>query len=120
MAAVEPPAHFRLAARRQVSLAVTFRVGVALTRRGRTFDLSMAGAFVETPHPPLPGEAVVLVLESPTAWDPLEIPCHVRWADEDGARGPMGFGVRFGDLSDTQSVALHELLLRTGFLDASG
>jgi len=101
-----------------VSIAVTFRVGVALTRRGRTYDLSMAGALVETPRPPLAGEAIVLILESPTAWDPLEIPCDVRWVDAEGSRGPVGFGVRFTDLSDTQSVALHELLLRAGFLDA--
>jgi len=120
MAAVEPPAHFRENARRNVSLAVTFRVGVALTRRGRTYDLSMAGAFVETPRPPMAGEQIELVLESPTAWDPLEIPCEVRWVDEDGARGPKGFGVRFSDLSPTQAVALHELLLRTGFLEESG
>jgi len=116
MPSVEPPAHFRKDARQAVSLTVRFRVGVALTHRGRTSDLSMAGAFVQTNRPPLAGTKVVLVLESPTAWDPLEIPCDVRWVDEAGRRGPRGFGVRFTELSQAQAGALHELLLRTGFL----
>jgi len=117
MAPVEPPAHFREDARRSVCLSVKFRVGVALTRQGRTFDLSMAGAFIETQSPPIAGAEVVLLLESPTAWDPLEIPCDVRWVDERGVSGPRGFGVRFSALSAAQGTALHELLLRTGFLE---
>ena len=96
---------------------MTFRVGVALTRKGRTFDLSMAGAFIETASPPMVGAEVVLILESPSAWDPLQIPCEVRWVDERGVDSPRGFGVRFMALSDAEGAALRELLLRTGFLE---
>ena len=112
---MEDAPHFRRGGRRPVALKVRFRAGSALEHSGTTTDLGMGGAFIETFRPPLPGAHVVLILTTPTAWDPLEIECEVRWS-HDGRDGRiMGFGVRFDALSEVQASALYELLQATGF-----
>jgi hypothetical protein len=88
-----------------------------MEQEGTTNDVSMGGAFIETRRPPSQGLPLELKLVSPTAWDPLVLPCHVRWTS-DGADGrAIGFGVRFEGLTRGQASALHELLQATGYLE---
>lgn len=121
-------AHFRRSARAAIELRVCFRrdePGSALEKAGRIADLGMGGAFVQSERPPAIGTAIVLTLQAPTAWDPLELPAEVRWVHEgdddeaaDGAAPPglgRGFGLKFRALAPTQAAALYELLSSAGF-----
>lgn len=109
--------HFRRGGRQPVRLRVSFRVGSALEQDGTTNDVSMGGAFVETRRPPDAGQALELELHAPTAWDPLVIPCHVRWSSDGSDGRAVGFGVRFEGLTRGQAAALHELLQASGYLE---
>ncbi|UJR82483.1 PilZ domain-containing protein [Sandaracinus amylolyticus] len=115
-------AHFRRSARTAIELRVCFRrdePGAALEKAGRIADLGMGGAFVQADRPPPIGASIVVTLQSPTAWDPLELPAEVRWVSDDGLAGlGRGFGVKFGDLAPTQAAALYELLSSAGFEEA--
>ena len=110
--------HFRRGGRQPVRLRVRFRAGAALEQEGTTNDVSMGGAFVETRRPPAVGQALELELLSPTAWDPLRIPCHVRWSSDGSDGRAIGFGVRFEGLTPGQASALHELLQASGYLES--
>ena len=90
-------------------MPVRFRTGEALEQRGRTLDLGVHGAFIACQRPPILGTTLTLELRSPTAWDPLNITCQVRWVSP-GVDEPPGFGVRFEDLSASQATALHDFL----------
>ncbi|MBX3246892.1 MAG: PilZ domain-containing protein [Myxococcales bacterium] len=98
-------------------LRVSYRIGAALEQEGTTVDISLGGAFVLARRLPEVGQPLVLQLSTPTAWDPLEIPSHVRWLDDGSRGGAMGFGVRFEGLTRGQATALHELLQSAGYLD---
>ncbi|MDQ3037821.1 MAG: PilZ domain-containing protein [Myxococcota bacterium] len=123
-------AHFRRSARAAIELRVCFRrdePGSALEKAGRIADLGMGGAFVQSERPPAIGTPIVLTLQAPTAWDPLELPAEVRWTSDDDAAGAMtragaipagfgrGFGLKFRALAPTQAAALYELLSSAGF-----
>lgn len=102
--------HFRGTGRASVSMRVRYRTDTALEHGGRTADLSVRGAFIQTRHPPPIGTPVVLLLESPTAWDPLALGCDVRWTNDGHADGKRGFGVRFESLRPREVAALHDLI----------
>lgn len=100
-----------------MALRVRYRTGAALLHDGTTVDLGMGGAFIETPRPPARGSEVIVYLTSPTAWDPLEIHCEVRWTTEATGDLTPGFGVCFENLEGAQASALHALLQNAGFGD---
>ena len=111
-------AHFRRSARRPVELRASFRkdeAGASLEKAGRISDLGMGGAFVEHDRPLAAGTRMVLTLSSPSAWDPLEVPCEVRWVRD--AEAPRGMGVRFVALTKPQANALYDLLVSTGYVE---
>ncbi|MEM9067726.1 MAG: PilZ domain-containing protein [Myxococcota bacterium] len=111
--------HFRRGGRRPVALRVRFRAGEALEHDGTTVDISLGGAFIETRSLPDVGQDIVLHLDSPTAWDTLEIACRVRWVSDGSDGRGHGFGVKFEGLSGSQSTALYELLQATEFSGGS-
>lgn len=84
-------------------------------REGTTVDIGLGGAFIMARSLPTIGEDIVLTLNSPTAWDDLEIPCRVRWVSDGDDGTAHGFGVKFEGLSAPQSAALYELLQATEF-----
>ncbi len=98
-------------------MRVRFRSGSALEHEGTTVDIGMGGAFIETRRPPGSGEPILLRLASPTAWDPLEITCTTAWTTDGRDGRPVGFGVKFEDLTRTQSTALYALLQSLDFGD---
>lgn len=113
--------HFRSGGRRTVHLPVKFRLGSTsehgvLEHSGKTVDLGMGGAFIESATVPEVGASVELLLSSPTAWEVLEIPGRVAWHRARSSSG-HGFGMRFEELSPTVASALFELLQSVGFLD---
>lgn len=113
-------AHFRRTARRPVELAVRFRrdaEDAALEHTAKLLDLGLGGAQVRCERPPPVGVRVRLTLTAPTAWDPLELACEVRWVEE----GPEGasFGVAFDPLTRAQASALYELLSVSRFAEAA-
>ena len=122
-------AHFRRSARAAIELRVCFRrdePGSALEKAGLIADLGMGGAFVQSERPPAIGTPIVLTLQAPTAWDPLELPAEVRWVSGEGGAGGdgaapaglgRGFGLKFRSLAPTQAAALYELLSSTGFAE---
>jgi hypothetical protein len=106
--------HFRSGSRKPVTLPVRYRHSAdrAFEHSATTSDISLGGAFVEAAQPPPVGSRLLLVLSSPTAWDPIEVPGEVRWVREGG------FGVRFEELSAAQAAALYELLHAHHYLEA--
>lgn len=102
--------HFRAESRQPVAMRVMYRSGSAFEHEGTTVDIGLGGAFVETQRLPRVGEQIVLRLTSPTAWDPLEMTCFVRWTTDGSDGRPVGFGVKFEGLSRAQASALYELL----------
>jgi len=104
--------HFRTGRRQPVELRVRYRrddAEAAMEYVGRTSDLGLGGAFIEADKTPPAGANIVVVLTSPTAWEPLEIPAEVRWV-KDGSDGPRGFGVRFRALRGADATALQQLI----------
>ena len=95
-------------------LAVRFRSSSPFEHAGKTADLGMGGAFIETSYLPEIGTEVQLLLNSPTAWDALELPGRVAWHRKTPS---SGFGVRFSELGPVSASALFELLQSVGFLD---
>lgn len=117
-------AHFRRSARAAIELRVHYRrdePDAALEKVGRIADLGMGGAFVQSERPPAIGTAIVLTLQAPTAWDPLELPAQVRWISDDSASAlGRGFGLEFRGLAPSQASALYELLASAGFGEREG
>lgn len=108
--------HFRRSARRPVELTVRYRhdtAGARLQQSGKLVDLSMGGAQIKCERPPPTGIRVRIILTSPSAWDPLELPAEVRWLD--GAEGT--FGVAFDALRRAEAAALYELLSVSRFAE---
>lgn len=75
-----------------------------------TTNLGVGGAFLPSRVPLPVGTAVVVLLSSPTSWDPIEIPAVVRWVTEATSGKDPGMGVQFLDLSDKDIVRLNDLL----------
>lgn len=99
--------HFRRTARRPVELAVRFRRDAddaALEHSGTLLDLGLGGAQVRSTRAPDVGVRVRITLIAPSAWDPLDLPAEVRWADAEA------FGVAFERLSRAEAAALYQLL----------
>lgn len=107
--------HFRRGGRRSIALRVRFRAGAALEHEGTTVDIGLGGAFVRTRALPEVGQELTLHLESPSAWEALEIVCRVCWVSDGRDGTGQGFGVKFEELSEVQGRALYELLQATGF-----
>lgn len=90
-----------------MELAVRFRRdadGAALEHSGTLLDLGLGGAQVRSTRAPDVGARVRITLIAASAWDPLDLPAEVRWADE------QAFGVAFERLSPADAAALYELL----------
>jgi hypothetical protein len=101
--------HFRRTARQPVDLAVQFRRdydGARLELSGQLVDVGLGGVQIRCDRPPRPGERLRILLVSPSAWDPLELPGQVRWVGDDGRT----FGVEFAGLQASEAAALYELL----------
>lgn len=115
--------HFRRSARTPIELRVCFRrdePGAALEKAGRISDLGMGGAFVQVDRPPPIGTPILLTLQAPTAWDPLELPAEVRWLSDDPVGLGQGFGLEFRGLAPSQATALYELLASAGYSEKEG
>ena len=74
--------HFRALARRPVTLAGTLSRSGGWHRPARLLDLGLGGARVTTEHDLPVGSAVLLTVESPNRWEPLEIEAKVSWNRE--------------------------------------
>ena len=113
--------HARDKPRAEVALRVVFQSRDGLEHVGTTRDLSVRGAFIETPQPPPEGATVALRIEAPTSWDPIVIACAVQWSsagagfDADGNKTSPGFGVHFGSLKSEHTGAIRALLAASGF-----
>lgn len=106
--------HFRRTARQPIDLSVQFRRDdeeARLELSGQLVDFGLGGVQIRCERPPPEGERLRIVLVSPSAWDPLDLPGEVRWVD----LGSRTFGVEFAALSSTDATALHELLAVTKF-----
>lgn len=83
---------------------VAFGVGGQYLQRGRTRDLSLGGAYIETPAPAPFGARLTLLLPLPGFDRPAEVPCVVRWADAEG------MGLQLGAMSARETYAMILLL----------
>ena len=75
-------AHFRRSARAKVLLRAEIRRGsrdAILTKGGDVADLSVGGAYIESPSVLAVGDEVWVRFVAPTAWEPLELRAEVRW-----------------------------------------
>jgi Tfp pilus assembly protein PilZ len=89
--------------------------GATLVHQGRTSDLGLGGAFVESSTSPPIGTRLVVSVVTPTAWERLAIEAEVRWVHDGSDGEPAGFGVRFGTLSGPIATALYELINHSAF-----
>lgn len=104
--------HFRRSARSAVDLKVSFRLDerdAELQKAGRVSDLGMGGVYVACAKAPPIGAAIRLYFALPTAWDPIDLPAQVRWAQAGG------FGAEFRKLTAPQADALSQLVSRLDF-----
>jgi hypothetical protein len=90
----------------RVPLAVDVAFGVPgrYLQWGRTRDLSLGGAYIETPAPAPFGARLTLLLPLPGFGRPAEIQCVVRWSDAGG------MGLQLGAMSARETYALILLL----------
>jgi hypothetical protein len=105
--------HFRAGRRQPVTLKVRYRrddADATLEQVGKTNDLGIGGAFIQSHKTPPVGSQIVLVVSSPTAWEPLSLPAEVRWINDGSDGQPRGFGVRFRVLSSAEATALYQLI----------
>ncbi|MFP4476363.1 MAG: cyclic nucleotide-binding domain-containing protein [Desulfatibacillaceae bacterium] len=85
------------------------------SQEAQTVDASSEGIFVKTPTPLERGERFLLKLQLPSREAPLEIESEVAWTrrwSENPRHFPLGMGVRFVKMSDSDraelKAALHE------------
>jgi Tfp pilus assembly protein PilZ len=76
------PGHFRGLARRPVSLAGTLSAGGGWVRPARLTDLGLGGARVLVEAELTVGTSVLLTVEAPNRWDPLQVEAKVSWSRE--------------------------------------
>lgn len=94
-------------------------------RPAALLDLGLGGAGVATEEPLAPGEHVVIVLATPTMWDPLVVRALVAWAhplrpteEVDALGRPKVLsraGLSFDYATPDAALALFEMLLSVGF-----
>ena len=89
-----------------MTIDVAFGVSGQYLQRGRTRDLSLGGAYIETPAPAPFGARITLLLPLPGFGTPAEVPCVVRWSDAEG------MGVQLGAMSARETYAMILLLER--------
>jgi len=97
----EKRAHSRL----PLKLEVTCKTEGGATIPGQTRDISVGGAYIESPEVPAFGTKVSVELHSPGA-NGMLLPGIVRWTK------PDGFGVQFQLLGARETHLLAELLRR--------
>lgn len=108
--------HFRRTARQPIELSVRYRrdsEGAPFEQAGKLVDLGLGGAQIKCERCPAVGTALRMVLTSPSAWDPLDLPAIVRWVNA----GDQTFGVAFERLSRAQAAALYDLLRASRFAE---
>jgi hypothetical protein len=82
-----------------------------ISSKGRILNLSMTGAYVETPMHLLPQARVRLSIVLDDAKHPLEADAVVVWEDGGGRGGPPnGYGLRFIDLGGETRKAIAALI----------
>jgi hypothetical protein len=106
--------HFRLRARRNVSLPARISVresGIALD--ARLVDLGLEGALVEVTVPVEAGDPVLLTVDLPGLWDPLVLEAVVAWTSPGSPERRARAGVRFSAPSGHSLLLIAELVGRT-------
>jgi hypothetical protein len=111
---MSPVGHFRLRARRAVSLPARISAresGIALD--ARLVDLGLEGACVELSVPVEVGDPVLLSVDLPGLWDPLALPGVVAWTAPARAERQARAGVRFSTPSGQSLLLIADLVGRT-------
>ena len=105
--------HFRLRARRRVSLPARISVresGIALD--ARLVNVGLEGALVEVIVPVEAGDPVLLTVDLPGLWDPLVLEAVVAWTAPADEERRARAGVRFSAPSGHSLLLLAELVGR--------
>ncbi|MCA9645289.1 MAG: PilZ domain-containing protein [Polyangiaceae bacterium] len=91
-----PRDHFRAFGRRKVKLRAQVRADDSNWRReGWIVDLGVGGACVELPDPVTRGTQLVILVDAPNLWDPLQLDARVAWSELLDPRGTTRAGVEF-------------------------
>jgi len=107
------PDHYRARARAEMRVIVRWRPETASTGTevdATTKNIGIGGAFLPSVVPMPIGTKVVVLVSSPTSWDPIEIPAVVRWIQDESSGKEPGMGVQFTELGDRDVVRLNDLL----------
>ena len=98
-------------ARATKSLSLTFKDRQSFLKAYAT-NISPGGLFIKTERPFPQGEQFFLKLHLPGIWEPLKTNCEVVWARRSGddERRPAGMGVRFREMSESDSRILQKYL----------
>jgi Tfp pilus assembly protein PilZ len=106
--------HFRLRARRNVSLPARISVresGIALD--ARLVDLGLEGALVEVTVPVEAGDPVLLTVDLPGLWDPLVLEAVVAWTLPASPERAARAGIQFSAPNGHSLLLIAELVGRT-------
>ena len=80
-----------------------------------TENLGFGGAFLRMDPPLAPETRVLLSIQSPTTWDPLQLAGEVRWVRDARPGVSAGMGIAFDPLGPDAALALHRLFRTEGF-----
>ena len=113
-----PKGHFRSSPRPQIASKVSINkqgappeeATVAYTR-----DIGMGGLFVETDESLAMGDLLEVSLATPSKWEPLIVIVSVCRIEKRNGDDPGGVGLRFLELTESQTVALGELTASLDF-----
>lgn len=93
------------------SLSLTFKDHQSFLK-AYTTNIAPGGLFIKTESPFSQGEQFFLKLQLPDISEPLRINCEVAWARRPGddERRPAGMGVRFCEMSESDTQILKKYL----------
>lgn len=83
-------------------------------------NLSLRGAYINTPVPDAAGTMATLRLSLPGGLAMMKIPARVVWSNQDGCAGPVGMGMRFEGALPWQIKRMAAALIRKAGLQALG
>ncbi len=78
-----------------------------------TLNISAGGLFIRTDYPRMPGDVIQMRITLPNQKDIQDIHGVVRWANRDAAKGPLGMGIEYVDLSEHNRLAILQFIVES-------
>jgi uncharacterized protein (TIGR02266 family) len=76
-----------------------------------TLNVSAGGLFIKTDYPRMPDDVIHMRFTLPDQNDIQDIKGVVRWSNRDAAKGPVGMGIEYVDLSERNRQAILQFIV---------